>query len=723
MRNMFFVIIMLSIFRMSAQNDKLELNKVYSYKEYIDEFEGVPNKTYTTKKKLAECYFNIGDFVSAEEYYKDIVKNNIESTSDDIYNYASVLSINKKYKEAEYWMEKFSNVEKCDSRAKRFVENKGYYVNLLNDDNKFKINNLSINTEYQDFGASYYNRQVVYASTRPSKSFFIRLLSLNKNHLKLFIADKKSSELTNVKQFKKSFDRKLDEGPVSFSNKGRMMAFTQENDFVVNEYGVKQLQIYTAENDGKRWSEPISVPFNYSNCSVAYPTLSKDGKTMYFASDISGGFGGYDIYVVNKNDNGVWGKPVNLGNKINTEGDEIFPFIHESGMLFFASDGLLGLGGLDVFYTKKINGNYLKPKNLGVPVNSSFDDYSFIIDKNMKKGFFSSNRDGGKGYDDLYSFKLLKELSFDTELKGQILDVNNNPIANVNISLFDKEGNIIETVNSDTNGNYNFKVNYKDIKKIKASKPKYITNVKDINIEEFKERINADFTLEKLSDFSLLCNVFDEKENKEISNVKFSVENNKTGEKQIYKRIGNGTYLIQLYNFKLKDSLDFTFLVEKEGYASKKIDYTNVLNWIGEYKFSIKMKKIEIGKDLGEILQINPIYFDFDKSTIRKDAAIELDKIVEIMNKYPNMIIELSSHTDCRGSSIYNLKLSDRRAKVSANYIKTRISNPTRISGEGFGEKKLIVKCQACGGGRLSKKCTEEDHQKNRRTEFKIIRK
>ncbi len=723
MKNILIIVFLFPLFVINAQNEKGETtDKVYSYKEYIEKFENTINKTYAVKKKLAECYFNTGDFSLAEEYYKEVA-NSHESTSEDVYSYASVLSINKKYIEAELWMDKFANMEKCDSRAKRFSENKGYYLDLLNDDKKFKIKNLSSNTEFQDFGASFYNRKIVFASTRPSKSLLKRLFSFKRLSLQLFVADANRGEFENIKPFKKKFNKKLHEGPASFSNKGTVMAFTQDSYFTKEEDGIEQLQIFTSEKEGKKWGKPISVPFNYSKCSVAYPSLSKDGKTMYFASDIAGGYGGYDIYVVKRNENGEWGKPLNVGNKINTEGDEVFPFIHENGMLFFASNGLLGLGGLDIFYTKINNNKYLKPKNIGVPINSNFDDFTFIIDKKMKKGYFSSNRDGGKGNDDIYSFKLYEELTFDTEIKGKVLDKNNNALANVNVSLFDKDGNIIKTINSDNEGNYIFEVNPKDANRITASKPKYITAVIDIDNKEYKETIKQNFILEKLSDFSILCKVIDEKDNKTISDVRILTIDNKTGKKENFTTIENGEFLVQLNNYKLNDSVNFSFIIEKDGYASKSIDYENVLKWIGEYKFTVKMQKIEIGEDLGKILEINPIYFDFDKSEIRKDAAVELDKIVAIMNKYPKMVIELSSHTDCRGSAIYNLKLSDRRAKASAHYIKTRISNPTRIYGEGFGEKKLIVKCQACGGGSTAKKCTEADHQKNRRTEFKIIRK
>ena len=697
--------------------------QVYSYEECIKKFEGIKDKTFEIKKKLAESYYKIGDFYKAEDYYKGIV-DSPKSNSEDVYNYASVLLRNQKYKDVEIWMEKFSNMEKCDSRAKRFLLDKEYYFAILNDEAKFKINNLEINTESQDFGTSFYLDKIVFASSRPSSKFFKRIWTWNQlPFLDLFIADVKRSQLIDVKQFKKKLNKKYDESSASFSKDGKFMAFTQNNYSSKSEDEIIKLQIFTSQKEGDRWDDAISLPFNNPNYSVGHPSLTADGSKMYFASDMPGGFGGADIYVVEKDKLGSWGKPQNLGSEVNTEGDEMFPFIHENGMLFFASNGLLGIGGLDIFYTKLHNNKFKKPKNIGVPVNSSFDDFSFIIDKQMKKGYFSSNREGGKGDDDIYSFKLLKELTFDAIIKGQTLDKNGNILANTNVSLFDNDGNIIKSTNSDEDGNYGFEVSSKNLNKLMASKPKYITDIKEIKYKEEQEVIEMNLVLEQLPDFTILCNVYDDADKKTISDVQITSIDNYLNKKTSFKTFEDGEFLIQLNDYKLNDSVNFTFILEKDGYASKYVDYKKMLRWIGEYKLKVKMQKMEIGKDLGKILEINPIYFDFDKSNIRPDAAIELDKIVSVMNKYPNMVIELSSHTDCRGSGIYNLKLSDRRAKSSAFYIKTRISKPTRIYGEGFGEKKLINDCGCESNIGKGLGCSEEQHQQNRRTEFKIIRK
>jgi len=709
------------IYTLYAQSVKEEKSyQSYSYEEYIEKFESLPNKTFEIKKVLAESYFKTHNYYKAEEYYKEIVSS-VKSISEDVYNYASVLLINQKYSDTEFWMEKFADMEKCDSRAKRFIENKDYYVKLLNDDKKFKIKNINTNTEFKDFGASFYNKKIVFSSTRPSKNIFKRLFALNRLSLQLFVADDIRGELLNVKSFKKKNNEKLQEWSASFSNKGTFAAFTLNNYSSKNKKEVIQLEIVTSKRKDNKWVQPEPVPFNNVHYSVGYPSLTSSGSKMYFASDMPGGYGGIDIWVVEKTNDDKWGIPKNLGNIINTEGDEMFPFIHENGMLFFASDGLLGLGGLDIFYTKFANGKYLIPKNVGVPVNSSNDDFSFIIDKKMRRGYFSSNREEGKGSDDIYSFKLLNDLIFDIILKGKIVDINKNKLANSHVSLYDNEGNIIKTVNSDKNGDFSFKLKPKSVYRLMGAKPKYTTDIKDINTNSDKTEYLQTLELEKLPDFNIKCSVSEEKSRTPISGVNVICINNNNNSTKNFVTYNSGEFLVKLTDAKLNDTVNYSFILVKDGYASKTIKYSQLLYRNGEYNNNIKMQKIEVGKDLGKILAINPIYFDFDKSNIRPDAALELDKIVKIMNEYPNMLIELSSHTDCRGSAIYNLKLSDRRAKASAHYIKKRISKPTRIYGEGFGEKRLINKCPCVTTG--DAKCSEKDHQENRRTEFKIIRK
>lgn len=703
-----------------AQTRKEMKNSKLSYYEIIKKFKKTDGKTIEIKRKLAESYYQTGDYFKAEDYYAEIAESN-ESNSEDIYNYAYILAVNQQYSESEKRMEEFYKFNRTDSRAKLYNENKGFYNILLQDKEQFKIKNSDMNSEYQDFGTSYYNDKVVYASAKGKVSFIKRIQSNNKlPYLDLYVADNIRGKLQNIKPFDKIFNNKYHDGPASFSGDGNFIAYTRNNYEGKNCDELVKLQIYLSEKEEKQWQIPKKLHFNDDNYSVMHPALTSDGKTMFFASNMPGGYGGFDLYKTERNEQGIWSKPKNLGKIINTEGDEVFPFIHEKGLFFFASDGLLTLGGLDIFYTKEEQGIFIEPKNLGVPVNSSRNDFAFILDKKMRRGFFSSNRDEGKGNDDIFSFKLLKEFTFDVIIRGKTIDEKGQLLPNTYVSLYDTEGNIIKVTNSDGFGNFEFIVSPSSVYKLEGAKPKYVADIKIFKSEPDKRIYEQDLTLSELPKFVLFCYVADKDNNSPLSDVNVFIKDNISGKKTDMKTYDKGDLLYKLSEYKLNDSIDFSLKFKKEGYASKTINYDKFLNSYGYLKLNVKMQKIEIGEDLGKILDINPIYFDYDKSNIRPDAAVELDKIVNIMNEYPNMVIELSSHTDCRGSSIYNLKLSDRRAKASAHYIKTRITNPVRIYGDGYGESRLINDC-ACEGSNKSD-CTEEEHQENRRTEFKIVR-
>ena len=492
---------------------------------------------------------------------------------------------------------------------------------------EYKIKNLDINTQFQDFGTSYYKNQIVFASTRELTKYSKRIWNWNEmRFLELFVADLENLTLSNIKSLTYCCNRTFHEGPASYTKDGNYTAFTRKNYNEKGKNDIIKMEIFTAEKNGEEWGKEIPVHFNSSKYSVGHPSLTADGNKMYFSSTAPGGFGGVDIYFVEKNEKGDWGMPQNLGNNINTKGNEVFPFIHESGMLFFASSGLDGFGGLDIYFSKSEDGTYSKAQNIGAPINSDKDDFALIIDEEIKSGFFSSNREGGKGDDDIYSFELQKELMFNILVTGKTVNTTGEILANTNIKLSDRDGNIIKLIKSDKDGTFIFEVIPKKVYKLSAIIPEYKP-------------------FEKVIDTSL--------DNKEF------IQN------MVFEKIATVT-------------------------------------------------TVEVTK---KIIEINPIYFEFDKYNISKNSKITLDKLIKLMNEYPKMEIELSSYTDCQGSAIYNLQLSKKRARESERYIKSHISDPTRIKSKGYGETKLIIDCNCDNNN-----CSEEEHQQNRRTEFKIIK-
>ena len=697
----------------------------YSFSKAIEKYKAVDGLTLEGQRNLAESYKNTNQNDLSASVYAGFI-NQAEAKSEDFYNYASVLRMEGKYDESNVWMDKFKSVSPSDIRAVDYARNVNELKNIQKDVGRFTISHLAINTDNQDFGPSYFeNDKVVFASSRKGLKSVKRYYNWNEMpFLDLYVSDIDSIELVNPKQLTKKLNNKMHEGPASFNKEGTYMAFTRNNYEGKSSEGTIKLKLFfsTKDEDGS-WSKEEPFKLNSNEYSVGHASLNSDGSEMYFASDMPGGKGGVDIYKITKDKEGKWGTPINLGDKINTEGNEMFPFYQEEqGVLFFASNGHFGLGGLDLFYSaEKKDGSYDKIFNAGVPLNTRFDDFALIVDQKMKKGYFSSNREGGKGDDDIYSFLMHKPFVFGKQIKGIAKDTKGNILANTKVNLYDQTGKVIETVTTTENGAYSFNVEADKKFKLDGTKDKYFdgNNKADTHTEE--DIVYADLILEKDPGLSLLAIVTDKKTAKVLEGVKMTITDNLTGEVVEYLTPETGDYKRPLADKKINDRGSYNILLEKDGYFSKTVTYNTEFTKPGVYEVHANL---DLGldpevKDLAEMIQINPINFDLDKSFIRPDAKLELDKIVLVMNKYPGLVVELGSHTDCRASKRYNEKLSDRRAKSSAKYIKANISNPERIYGKGYGEYRLLNGC-ACEGKKKST-CSEEEHEKNRRTEFKVI--
>lgn len=695
----------------------------YSYASAIEKFEGVEEKSPAVNRKLAESYWKLHNYEKAEEYYSKLV-NQPDAEPLDYYNYAESLRSNAKYQEAEEMMHQYHGLIGYDTRAIRHVQNKGYTEHLLKNNGQYLITNLEINSHEQDFGATYYKDKVVFTSSREGTTPIQRKWNWNGlPFLDMYVADKATDgSLSNYKEFHKKLNLKYHEGPASFSENGDLVVFTRNNYKGTDAKGIVKLQLYYAEIKNDDWEEEQSVHFNNDQYSVGHPALSPDGKTMYFTSDMPGGLGGTDIYKVKRKEDGSWGQPENLGNKINTEGNEMFPFYHKDNLLVFASNGHLGLGGLDNYITPiKEDESFGKIVNLGTPINTNSDDFSLVLNKEMTQGYFASNRTGGHGDDDIYGFELLTPFKFGKTIKGIAKDKDNNILDNTLVTLTNVNGVSIDTIKTDSSGRYSFYVDAEQDFQLSGFKPQYFDGKNTASTKTTEDVIIADLILEKDPGLSLYMLITDKKTNLPIEGVLVQLTDNFTGETIDIITKSTGDYLKPLLKNRLKDRISYNLTFQKEGYFSKALTYNDELLKPGQYNIhkSLDLSMDPEVDDLAELVDINPINFDLNKYNIRPDAAIELDKIVAIMSKYDKMVVELGAHTDCRGSSAYNERLSDKRAKASAAYIKTKITNPDRIYGKGYGETKLLNDC-ACEG-KVKSNCEEERHSENRRTEFKVI--
>ncbi|MBC7865715.1 MAG: OmpA family protein [Bacteroidia bacterium] len=342
----------------------------------------------------------------------------------------------------------------------------------------------------------------------------------------------------------------------------------------------------------------------------------------------------------------------------------------------------------------------------------------------MKSGYFSSNRTGGKGDDDIYAFNLLKPFKFGKTIKGTAKDKTGNIVAATLVKLTDDEGKEIGAVTTGTDGSYSFETEADKKFKLNGSKTTYFEGNTPVSTESKEDVIVADVVLEKDPGLCLYALITEKGTTTPIEGVKIKLVNNISGKEEKIVTPASGDFRKVLSENKLNDRVSYNIVLEKDGYLTKTVTYNKSLDKEGQYniqsEMDLSLDKVAVGTDLAKLINIKPIYFDLGKYTIRPAASTELEKIVKVMNENSTMVIELGSHTDCRGTAAANTKLSDNRAKASAEYVKKRITNPERISGKGYGESKLKNDC-ACEGT-VKSTCTEDQHQENRRTEFIIIK-
>lgn len=724
----------------SVQNRIKMADEAYSkylYNDAIDGYESINQKKRDNLmlSKLADSYRLAGNSKKAETYYAQLEQKG-GATSTDILRYAEVLKMNGKYDLAIAKMEQYNLQVPGEDRIIKHVTDKTYYVPLNEDKGQFALTNLKMNTSESDFGTSYLNDKVVFVSSRQGIGFTKYEYNWNvKNFLNLysFVPDK--SDKTKVSKIKHvtakgGINKKFHEGPATFNADGNLMIFTRDRYNKTEELNTNQvrvLELWWSEKDANgEWGKAQPMSFNNKEYNVGHGALTPDGRTLYFVSDMPGGDGESDIYYSTRNGDGTWSSPTNAGQNINTEGKEMFPFYHDKGMLFFASDGHAGIGGLDVFMATVSGTTFGTSKNLGSTLNSFMDDFAFILDKEMKTGYVSSNRDGGKGNDDIYAFDLLKPFKLTKRIEGIAREKGKGIIlTGAVIKLYGADNNVLAEVLADNNGYYSFDVDPDLDFKLTGDLDKYNQGKNTASTKTEEEVVKADLDLDRIPEIGLLCFVSDAKSGVPLEGAHLIFKDKTTG-----KEFANvftdkeGYWSKALEQAKINDKLSYDITVSKEGYLDKTLTFNHLIDKEGVIKvhneLDLTLGKIEVGTDIGKLIDINPIYFDLGKYNIRPDAAKELDKIVEVMNKYPSIVIELGAHTDCRSSYTSNEKLSDDRAKSSAAYIVSKGISQERIYGKGYGEKELLNDCK-CEGS-LKSTCSEEDHQKNRRTVFKIVK-
>lgn len=601
-------------------------------REYYLKVANKGNASPELLQKLGDSYYYISDYENASKWYGVLLKSGGNVPPEYLYRYALSLKSLKAYPESDQIMDKFYKVKGNDFRAIEFNSKRDYLKEIGLQSGRFTMTKVDFNDRFSDFAPAFYGDTLVFASNRIYRQMEKNINAWNNQPFSnLYLVDKNDKD--KVRYFSKDINSKFNESTVVFTKDGNTIYFTRNNYlnkvYETDKNGLNRLKLYRGQKNKKRWTIE-ELPFNSNEYSVAHPALSPDEKTLYFSSDMPGGYGQSDLYkvaITGKN----FGKIENLGKEINSESRETFPFIAPDGKLFFSSDGHEGLGGLDVFVSEmNSDGNFGPVFNLGDPINSQQDDFTFIINS-AGEGYVASNRDNSQN-DDIYSIKQIKPIISKCQqyLKGSILDnKTQTALEGTNVLLLSESGEIINQTVTGADGSYSF--------------PK-----------------------------GLDCNKI---------------------------------YLVRS---------------EKKNYTTVENILTTGVIPEGVINQNILMQKGDFvaGTDLAEVLQLEPIYFDLEKWNIRKDAAIELQKIIEEMQKFPTLKIDVRSYTDSRGPYKYNMNLSNKRNKSTINYIirKGNIDSP-RLSGRGYGESEPVNGCKD------GVKCTAKEHQLNRRSEFIIIQK
>lgn len=595
--------------------DKLfnQYEYVAATKEYLKLVENKKADAYVYKQ-LADTYYNIFNSAEAVKYYAKATES--KQDAETYFRYSQMLKANGNYAAANVQMRKFADLAPNDMRAKTFNQNPNYIPKLLSKQAVYSIKTLDINSDKSEFGALLQGNELYFTSARNGARRDYGWT--NEPFLDIYKSVKAETGTFALPTLVSSLNSKFHDGPVTFTKDGTTVYFSgdsfREGVFEkdkVNKVRLGRNNLYKATKEGDSFSNIKPLPFNTSAYSISNPSVSKDGKTLYFSSNMPGGIGAVDIWKVTINDDGTYSKPENLGSKVNTEGNESFPFIADDNTtLYFASNGKQGLGGLDIYQVDLSKST--DAVNMGKPLNSEKDDFAFTVNDASKIGYFSSNRVGN---DDIFeatgicAFDILTIVS-----DGK----SGKTLPNSKVAIVDDKNNIIATEVTNDQGEVNFRVECEKAYSIQATSDGYEGNV-------------------------------------------FAVASS----------------------------------------SGKQAIVQAVLQPIQEI-----VKENEV--------VLKEINFEFNRSNVTQDGAFELDKLVQVLTLNPQMVVMVKAHTDNRGSDVYNLSLSDRRAKSTVQYILSKGISSDRISGKGFGESEPKVTC--------GDTCTEEQHAQNRRSEFLIVK-
>lgn len=575
------------------------------------------------------------------------------------------------------------------------------------------INFTAINSENLEFSPTLYNDGVIYVASRPRNKKTKKKKQNITFDLKYYDLEKQTWA-TNF--YEKDINDLHHFGPCAFNPIEKEIIFSKNHTDKKSRDGLYHMKLIRAIFVNENWEIIDDFPFNSHEYSIIHPSLSKDGLTMVFASNMPGGYGKMDLYSITRQADG-WSVPVNLGPEVNSESNDWFPTFFDNAHFFYSSDSKEGLGGLDIFVCKFIDGQWRYPQNLGKPINSKYDDIGFALSADATYGFFSSNRIGGHGKDDIYRFELPEAMVFDdllslsldqstSEVVEMNKDVRSNAMENFQYLILDsntkkaiKNAEISYTplLSEEQRANPSFKNNY--LQKDEGTGKLILLSTPNPSLLASKESKRSNVTGK-----AIIPLVQGQAYLVEVSKAGYEIERSII---DVDELMGQSLMFIELRKMELNVSAripttsDTSKSIKKEPTPTK-----------SKYESNLKMPS-----KIGEHLVFENLLYDYDQATIKKGGTRELEELAEFMQKYPELEVELSAHTDAIGSGLYNLNLSQKRANFAKQFLVKNGIDEHRIVAKGYGEQVIRNHCLE---GVI---CTDEEHAYNRRTELKITKK
>ena len=701
-------------------NTANKLHRQLAYSDAIKIYESYLKKnpeSYEATWKLADSYRQNNRYADAQRWYSKAVEFE-KAEPIHMLHYAELLQINGDYDKAAEWYGNYLKRVPGDGRAENQLAASKDYRQFFKDKDRYSVFNMAFNSKYYDFAPMQYEDGLVYSSSRDSEKAISNVHTwTGEQFFDMYYAEGKGDEQGGTwgkpKLVGGPVNTKYHDGPVVFNSDFTEVYVTRNNFDNTKRMGrvgqseddIVKLKLYIAKVDGDKWQEETEFQYNSDEYSVGHAAVSADGNHLYFVSDMPGGFGGTDLYVSERVGQS-WLAPKNLGAEINTEGDEMFPWMDESGVLYFASTGHGGLGGLDVFRVKGEPGSWEKPKNLGAPINSPQDDFGLIKDKDDHSiGYFTSNRIGGKGSDDIYMFR-----DNGITLIGVVVDrKTDEPICASSVEL--RLGKDVKgRADTECDGAFEFSVVPEKVYNLKGCAEGYKCNdnvgASTVGLKA-GDTVFVKIPLDKEEDLKLEVLVIDKQTRAPIpgSSVVVKGRCDNTEQRGTSNAVGMSYYDVKI-------ECDYPISATAEGYNPGSTEVTTV----GVPANSTVKAIVELEKLFDDKPILLDIYYDFDKWNIRvPESENELQKLLAFLNANAGTIVEIGSHTDARAPFDYNIRLSQRRAQSVVDWLSLRGISKDRMRAVGYGETKPVNQCVD------NVQCTEEEHQRNRRTEFRVI--